>query len=232
MATPVATTSAGEPRYRGPLLFVGLALLGFVIAVVFDPMLVFDDAKPDYEEDWHRMFRSFGYAPLWLGIAVAFALIDARRAAVSALRTWWGRAAVLAASVLLSGLVAELGKLVLRRRRPDIDVPGYVFKPWVPPADGGPAPGIGETIDNMLSSSGVGLPSSHAAVAFGAAWALCRLHPAAAPVWLVMAGGCAATRVADGHHFLSDVYLAAVLSYAVAWQVWRWLGPAASSGPA
>lgn len=213
----------GSPRYRGPVLFAAVALLGFVVATLVDrEFVVIAPEKSDYEDDWHRMFRVFGFLPLWLGVAVSYALIDVHRAATAAVRTWWGRAAALAATVTGGGLAAEIAKLLLRRYRPNpdlegyaFDVDGYAFKPW--------------DVDT-LSSSKLGLPSSHAAVAFAAAWALCRLHPTAAPVWIVMAVGCAATRVMDGAHFVSDVYLGAVLSYAVSWQVWRWLGPAATAG--
>ena len=50
---------------------------------------------------------------------------------------------------------------------------------------------------------------------------LLRLYPAGWIIWLAMLLGVAVCRVGGGSHFLSDVYLGAVVGYLVAWLVWR-----------
>ena len=99
----------------------------------------------------------------------------------------------------LSGLLAEIGKLLIRRGRPG-EVAGYTFHAL--PAD--------------LSTAGLGLPSSHAAVAFGGAFFLARCYPRIAPVVVAWACGCGLSRVLDGAHFVSDVVAAAGLAWLVA----------------
>jgi membrane-associated phospholipid phosphatase len=81
-----------------------------------------------------------------------------------------------------------------------------VFRPWT---------------DHPWSTAQLGLPSSEAAVAFGAAAILARLFPATWALWYGVALGCAVTRVASGAHFLSDVVLAALVGYVVALILWR-----------
>jgi membrane-associated phospholipid phosphatase len=67
----------------------------------------------------------------------------------------------------------------------------------------------------------LGLPSSEAAVAFGAA-VMARLFPEARGLWYGIALGCALTRVAARAHFMSDVVLAALVVYVVMLILWRW----------
>jgi membrane-associated phospholipid phosphatase len=57
----------------------------------------------------------------------------------------------------------------------------------------------------------MGIPSSHAAVAFGGAFMLLRLFPGAGIIALLGATGCATTRILLGAHYLSDVLVAAAL---------------------
>ena len=143
--------------------------------------------------DWHRTLRIAGFLPVWMAIGGALALHQRRRDI--------GLSIVLSAG--LSGLLAEIGKLLIRRGRPQ-ELPGYIFHPF--PED--------------LSTAGLGLPSSHTAVAFGGAFLLAKHYPRTAPVVLLWAGGCGLTRMLDGAHFLSDVVVAA----GVAWLVARALG--------
>lgn len=164
--------------------------------------------------DWGRMLRVAGYVPTWVLVSLALLLIDRARLRTGPrpafpIRDMWSRAVLLTASAAASGLLAEGVKLLVRRERPVItgDHASYAFR---------------ALSDAPLSTSGLGMPSSHAAVAFGAAFMLCRLHPAATPVWIVIAIGCAATRVLARAHFTSDVVGAAFLSYAVVWILWRW----------
>src|SRR5690606_34907010 len=75
--------------------------------------------------------------------------------------------------------------------------------------------------EDTFSSSGLGMPSSHAIVAFGSAAMLSRLFPRAWPIWWALAWGCGLTRVLHGRHFVSDVVLAAIVGWLVAAILWR-----------
>ena len=140
-----------------------------------------------------------GFLPLWLVAALALALHD--RATMG-----YRRGALLAASATLGGIAAELLKLVFRRLRPAAQDGEYAFRAFT---------------DRPFSTGGLALPSSHALVAFGAAAMLSRLFPRARVVWWGVAWGCALTRVAAGAHFLSDVVVAAVVGWLVAWILWQ-----------
>jgi membrane-associated phospholipid phosphatase len=182
---------------------------GFVVAHLID--------KPVYdllrswgrieEEDWLRMFRVFGFAPTWLLGAAALALHDSARAKA---RGWmWAmhRAILVSGSMVITAGLSELLKILVRRERPLLHDGEYFFRPW------------GE---RFFDGSGLGFPSSHTAVAFGAVWMLWILFPRARAVWIVMGIGCATTRVLSTAHFVSDAYASAVLGYLVARALWWW----------
>ena len=155
------------------------------------------------------MFRLAGYVPVWLIVAGALILVDAE----AGWRRSWRRGASLIATVVLSGLAAEVLKIVVRRARPGAEGT-YVFR---------------SSGDGMFSSSGLGWPSSHAAVAFGAVWVLCFLFPRATSVWLIVGIGCGLTRIAVNDHFASDVVSAAIIAYLVAAGVRRLTTPRAET---
>jgi membrane-associated phospholipid phosphatase len=146
-----------------------------------------------YEEDWGRLLRVMGYVPTWLLAAAALALHE--RTPLRRLHR--GRPALLALAPVLGGAVAELVKLAVRRLRPG-ELGEYVFRPYS---------------ERPFSTGGLGIASSHAAVAFAAAAVLSRLFPRAWPVWWGLAAGCALTRVAAGAHFLSDVVAAGIIGW-------------------
>lgn len=143
-------------------------------------------------QDWHRLLRVCGFWPTWLALALALALQDRHGR----------RAGVLVLASGLSGLAAHVGKLLIRRQRPDGEAFGYAFSGW-------PSEGWWEV------PSGLGMPSGHTAVAFGAAWALRRLFPRGGWVVVALAAGCGLTRVLERAHFLSDVVAAALLAWLV-----------------
>jgi membrane-associated phospholipid phosphatase len=174
---------------------------------------------PDvYGRDWGRMFRVAGYLPTWAVVSLALVLCDtgAARAPIVRVRRWRGWLPLLSAT--LGGCAAELLKLLFRRERPEAHDGAYVFRSWS---------------DHPLSTGALGLPSSHALVAFAAAAILARLYPRARWLWYALAGGCALTRVLTRAHFLSDVVLAAIAGWAVAAGLWRWYarGVPAATGP-
>lgn len=161
--------------------------------------------------DWGRLLRVVGYLPTWLLIGAALILIDRTRdlsRAGAYIRDPLTRGVMIAAGAAATGLLAEALKLVVRRGRPIIEdglSSGYAFR---------------ALSDSPLSTSGLGMPSSHAAVGFGAACMLCIIHRPAWPVWMLLAIGCGATRVLARAHFVSDVVASAFLGAVVAWGLW------------
>ena len=156
-------------------------------------------AKPGvYDNDLGRLFRIIGYLPLWLLLGAALWLQTRDRR----------RALLLALTPAAGGLAAEVLKIVLRRERPGLHNGEYFYRPFA---------------DQPFYTRDIGMPSSHALVAFAGAWILCRLYPKGWPVWLLLAAGCAFSRVQAHAHFLSDVTLAAVVGYWVVVWIWtRW----------
>lgn len=153
-----------------------------------------------YETDWGRMLRNFGYLPFWLLAAIALALHDRGS------RERWRRAAMLAAAPTAAGMVGEVLKILVRRQRPPDIATAYAFRAWS---------------DHPLSSRGLGFPSSHAVVAFGAAAILSRMFPRARVVWYAAATACAFSRLLAHAHYLSDVVAAAAIGVGVALVVWK-----------
>ncbi len=161
-----------------------------------------------YETDWGRMLRNFGYLPFWMLAAIALALHDRGR------RDWWRRGALLLAAPAVAGIVGELLKITVRRMRPPDVGSAYAFRAFS---------------DHPLSSRGLGFPSSHAVVAFGAAAILSRMFPRARVVWYAAAVGCAVSRLLAHAHYLSDVVAAALIGIAVAALLWRYRAPSFQS---
>lgn len=164
-----------------------------------------------YNKDWGRLLRVAGFAPTWL----LGALILGLGRSGSAARDGWRRVLqpswFLVAAIAVAGLLGELVKLVVRRGRPGAADGAYTYLPW----------------DGHWSTGAIGLPSTHAIVAFAAAFALARIAPRTGPVWVAIAAGCALTRLLDGKHFFSDVLAAGVL----AWGTVALLGDVMTPGP-
>jgi membrane-associated phospholipid phosphatase len=184
--------------WRELLVFFLLAgpvlwLVGQVDATVFQ----FAESRARNEHDWTRMFRMMGFLPFWLIVAAAVWRLDQKP----------GRALLLVGSVVGAGVTGEILKLAIHRSRPQSPSGDQPFAVW-----------HGFSLD----TSGLATPSSHAIVAFGAAWMLCRLFPRGAVIWLGLAAGCGLVRVRAGAHSVSDVYLAAVVSFGVVLLLWRW----------
>ncbi|MEM8757741.1 MAG: phosphatase PAP2 family protein [Planctomycetota bacterium] len=158
--------------------------------------------------DWYHVFRQFGNMMTWVFIALAFWGADARRTGRVLARPAWSRAAYLTLASAGAGLVAEIGKVLVARERPisgaSIEYQGYVHH-W-------------PLIDPLLGQTNLGFPSSHTAVAFGAAFAIARLLPGTFPAMLLLAMGCGWSRMLMGAHFLTDVAGGIVLAWA--WVVW------------
>ncbi len=162
-------------------------------------------------EDWARLLRVMGFVPTWIALGAIFVLIDhARRGRLKPpLRDPWTRGVLVFLSATLAGFVAELLKIMLRRERPLVNAEGewagYVFRAWE---------------QSPLSSSGLGLPSSHTAVAFGALCMLGFIHRPARPVFLLLAFGCGMTRVLSGAHYATDTLVGGCVGAMAAIVVW------------
>lgn len=152
--------------------------------------------------DWQQLLRVMGYLPTWLALGAALAL-GARGREVSRGVGAWRAALLVVFSGALGGLLADTLKPVIRRSRPGLG--GEYHFDWP----------MGSHHDPF------GMPSSHAAVAFGVAWMVVRLWPRAGWVALPLAVGCGVGRLLAGAHYATDVYVAAWLSYAVAWVLWK-----------
>ena len=198
-------------------LALGLLALAFAALTFLDRTLILELARPDLRhEPWRLALKQVGHLLFWVAVGVvAFAI-----------KRDWRWPAALVGSAALGGGLAEIGKLVLGRERPIRDfvlqnAGHYVWKD-------GP---LGPFLAGFWDSSNLGLPSSHAGVAFGGAVILGVLDRRLRAPALTLATGCALTRVLDGAHFPTDVLLGAVLGGVAAACIARLGRPRAPSPP-
>lgn len=199
--SPTAIRTDSTPAWRA----LGLTAVAFAAACLVDQWAYQQLHDPKvYERDWGRMLRVMGFLGTWVALALTVALHEGTEPARRALakRRGW----LLFWSAALGGVVAEVGKLLLRRERPEVHDGAYGFRAFT---------------DHPFSTSGLALPSSHVLVAFGGAAMLARLFPRARWVGYTLAVGCALTRVMARAHFVSDVALAAGLGWLVAFALTR-----------
>ncbi|MGP1273648.1 MAG: phosphatase PAP2 family protein [Phycisphaerales bacterium] len=159
--------------------------------------------------DWYQVLRQIGNMLTWVLVALMLWGVDAHADGRAFTRAATTRGARLVVAAAGAGLIAELLKLLVARERPMIagglEYQGHVYH-W-------------PLVEPLLGQGNLGFPSSHAAVAFGAAIALARLVPGTWPVMVFLALGCAWTRLLMGAHFLTDV----VAGAAIAWAWVEWL---------
>lgn len=200
-----------DPRFRFSIkrvvIAVVLTLAGCAAVMPIDKWFYFQWVHLDTgDTDWHRLLRILGYLPTWMLLAVAFLLTDSARVA----KIGWDLARSRAAMVLLSptvaAIIAEVMKLLVRRYRPNAVDGEYVFRAFT---------------DGLLNNSGLGMPSSHSAIAFAGMGILCYLLPRASVVWLLLAAGCAITRCINHAHFLSDAVVGAAIGLMTARAIWH-----------
>lgn len=199
--SPTAIRTDWMPAWRA----LGLTAVAFAAACLVDQWAYQQLHDPKvYERDWGRMLRVMGFLGTWVALALTVALHEGTEPARRALakRRGW----LLFWSAALGGVVAEVGKLLLRRERPEVHDGAYGFRAFT---------------DHPFSTSGLALPSSHVLVAFGGAAMLARLFPRARWVGYTLAVGCALTRVMARAHYVSDVALAAGLGWLVAFALTR-----------
>jgi membrane-associated phospholipid phosphatase len=191
------------------LLWWGVLLAGVVVTTLVDQSVwgawhpADEAAKVAFEKrDVVQMLRSMGYVPTWIAIGAAAWLLRlgerGRMSGHTGSGAWRGW--LITISAALAGGLAELLKLIVARERPGIDG-AYVWR------------GL---FSGFTNPGNLGMASSHAGVAFGGAFMVMLLHPRAAWVVLPLAMGCATVRVGTGAHYLSDVWVGAVLGYVAA----------------
>ena len=184
-----------------------LLLLGFAATCMIDRTVYHATRIEGWSaglgsKDWAQMLRAAGYWPVWLiaGLMIDLAVSATQRARVRRL------GARLLLSAAAGGLLAELMKVIIRRHRPSLTNDGQHVFDW---------------FSASVEGRGLGLASSHAGVAFGAAFVLWRWSPRAGVVAMLLALGCSMTRLWAGAHFVSDVYAAAVLAWIGARLMWQ-----------
>jgi len=182
-------------RQLGVLVMI---LVGFLIFTVLDFLLLhvfyMGDDRSIEHHDWYRFLRVLGFLGTWAAVGVLFVLHDRNR----------HRGAAVFLSASSAGAIAELLKLVFGRERPVED--GVLQSGWYH---------FRPLFSGFRDGSNLGLPSSHAAVAFGGCLMLAALVPNTRRFLLLLATGCAITRMLTGAHFGSDVYLGAVVGWLV-----------------
>ena len=190
---------------RRLIVLAGLGMLAFAILTLVDLSLgkTFASQGSVRKNDLYYLFRVWGSIWPWLLFSVALALSGKGNNQANHPK----KSAFLLFSPILSGACAELLKLTLRRERPS-QLETYVFRSFT---------------DRPWSSSGLGLPSSHAAVAFGGSMALIILFPRLRWPALVMAVGCALTRVVAGAHYPTDIYIGSLVGAVTGFLLAHWL---------
>jgi membrane-associated phospholipid phosphatase len=189
-----------------------LLLAGGVVAALADVPVeqrTVNDTFGGFETtDLARMFRTAGFLPFWLVVALAIWL-HRRHVTGSWRQTVSKSVIVLPVTVIAAGVLAEIVKALARRKRPSVRGLWYDFRPFT---------------DHPFDTGGLSMPSSHTIIAFAAAFTLGRLYPGARWIFILYAAGTAFTRVHTGAHFVSDVYASAILGWVCAWAVWnhRW----------
>jgi membrane-associated phospholipid phosphatase len=175
-----------------------IILAGFIILTLLDfPLLhlfYMGDDRSIENHDWYRMLRVVGYLGTWAVVGILFILHDRNR----------HRGAAVFLSALTAGALAELLKLIIGRERPvdgnQLQEGWYHFRPF---------------LSGFTDGSNLGLPSSHAATAFGGCLMLAAFLPNTRRFLILLALGCGITRMLTGAHFATDVYTGAILGYLV-----------------
>lgn len=212
MTTTSGSSVLRSRRRQHIVIFAVVALAGFLILTPLDACiwktLKVDNVPRLIERDIYQVFRQVGHLSVWAILAIASWMLwgHTRHRA----RNWFALGLAVITAPLVAGMCAELGKRLIGRLRPGIadDTGAYVFKPL---------------FSAFADDSNLGIPSSHATVAFAGAFIITRLYPTLGPLALVMATGCALTRLLTGAHYATDVWAGACIAYAAADVVHRLL---------
>lgn len=212
-----------EPWPRAAIV-AGVLLAGFVAVSMFDGAVyravgASAESRAALDGDWtYRAFRQAGSVWTWLVVGALLVAWDVRHASRLVTRPAWLSGVYVVVSAAGAGLAAELLKLVIGRERPatmqvvegveSLVYQGYHFR------------GL---FSGFVDGSNLGLPSSHAAVAAGAAFALVVCRPVGLAA-LILAVGCGLSRIDAGAHFASDVYAGLAVGFIIAGVLGRAMG--------
>jgi membrane-associated phospholipid phosphatase len=217
-------TNETPPRTLARSLACWLVVaIGLLFCTLLDPWayqtLATDPDRQLLRYDWFQCLRQAGNLLPWAMFAGCLVLHDLKllraKQAVGevtpgllhkARSMFLHRGSMVFFAPAVGGLVAELLKGALQRGRP-VGLGVYRF-------------GYVEEV------SAFGLASSHAGVAFGAAFMVGRLFPGSLLPLFALACGTAFSRVIPGAHYLSDVYVGAVVGWLATDLLWRTLGGA------
>lgn len=200
-----------------------LVALGLLACTLLDrwvyAVATIDRNRELWNAEWWQVLRQAGNIMPWAFVAAALMMHDRKRLAAKAAAeelqadlfakaksAFLHRGSMIFLAAGLGGLAAEILKGISQRGRPT-GLGVYRFG-WV------------EQV------SGYGMASSHAGVAFGAAFMLGKLFPGALWPLLLLACGTCFSRLTPGAHYLSDLYVAGVLAWLVTQALWRLLGRA------
>jgi membrane-associated phospholipid phosphatase len=205
-----------KPTLRRIGLFLALATSALALAHLLDlPVYQYFHSSDAANRGLPKMFRGGGYIPLWVFVGLALVFLDTVKMRTLGLAGVLQRGVLIILCVALAGMLTEGTKTLIHRARPpETGWDGHYHYRW--------------STDQLLSTDSVGMPSSHAGVAFGAAWMLIRMYSRAAPLWILIGVGCAWQRLLDHAHFFSDVFASLLAGYMAAWAVWHgwraWVG--------
>jgi membrane-associated phospholipid phosphatase len=194
-----ATTDRAWSRWRWGAAGI---LAGYLATVLFDRAVFKAMFDPDYaRSNFHDFLWMMGWLPTWVVVGAALVLVNAP-SRQSSFRGWLRSGLDVPVAAALAGVIAEAIKRIIGRERPfvpeDLSDPvsllslgEHRYKPF---------------LSAFVDDHNLGFPSSHVAVAFAGALCLTLRHRRLAPLVLALATGCAYQRLAQGAHFLSDVY--------------------------
>lgn len=151
--------------------------------------------------------KYYGHIVVWVVVALAMVMSTWTKSDTSRVMVGVRRGVFVLLSALAGGGLAEGVKLLTRRMRPEASDGFYAFR---------------SLAGEWWSTSGLGLASSHAAVAFAGALALGLILPRIRRALFALAIACAMERVLAGAHYPSDVYVGAGCGFLGVWAVY-WL---------
>ena len=193
--------SRGAGR-RAALLAVVIVVTGMLIVLADVPVarLIYENTE-DTPAWIESIFDGAGHYGQAFSALLAFLLmlsLDRRR------RT---AAVILVVAILATAAVTTLLKPIMSRSRPYIYFEtGRMW--WL--------------FKGFVRSDYCSLPSAHTASAFALSAALSRNYPRGARVFFLAAGLCGLSRLIDGQHYVSDVFLGAAIGTWVGNGVYRW----------
>ncbi|MBL4591324.1 MAG: phosphatase PAP2 family protein [Phycisphaerales bacterium] len=170
-------------------VLAGLTIIDFwLLGVLYHP-------QQGTEHQWQQFFRVMGFLGTWAIVGGAFASTD---------RTFKRAGSVMLAP-LVAGSVAEFLKLIIGRARPIEN--GQLLEGWYH---------FRPLLDGFRDGHNLGMPSSHAAVAFAGAITVAYHLPRTRLIMIGLAIGCGYTRISSNAHFPTDVFLGGVIGWLAA----------------